>query len=92
MTEKWVDRNFPGIFSGVHFSSHYSDGDRRDKSEICKMLDIRTMVDDNLDFALEMAEKKIHVFVLERPWNRYREEIHPYITRIKDWGDIVHLF
>lgn len=87
-TRKWVDRNFPGIFSGIHFSSHYSDGDRRNKSEICKMLDIHTVVDDNLDFALEMTEKEIDVFVLERPWNRHRKEVHQRIMRFKDWQEI----
>lgn len=56
------------------------------------MLDIHTVVDDNLDFALEMAGKGIEVYVLERPWNRHRKESHPHITRIKEWGDIINLF
>lgn len=87
-TQTWIDRNFPGIFSWIHYSSHYSDGDRRDKSEICKLLDIKVVVDDNLDFALEMAEKGIEVYVLDRPWNRHRTEFHNSITRVQDWKKI----
>ncbi|NCP77494.1 hypothetical protein GW819_02170 [Candidatus Gracilibacteria bacterium] len=87
-TNMWIEENFPGIFSGVHFSSHYSD-DRRSKSEICKMLDIGMMVDDNLDFALEMAEEGIEVYMLERPWNQARTEQHEKVKRAADWQEII---
>ena len=46
------------------------------------------MVDDNLDYALELAENGVTAIVLEKPWNKDRTETHPNIIRVKDWSEI----
>lgn len=47
------------------------------------------MIEDNLDFALELAENNIKSYVLEQPWNKHRTERNDNIKRIKGWQDII---
>lgn len=38
-TLKWIETNFPGVFSAVHFGNHFAlEGQSRKKSEICKAI------------------------------------------------------
>jgi len=47
------------------------------------------MIEDNLDFALELAENGIKSYVLEQPWNRARTEQHEKIKRVINWQEII---
>lgn len=87
-TRAWIDRHFPGVFEDIIFTGYLEAG-RANKSETCKIFDIGLMIEDNLDFALELAENGIATYVLERPWNRDRPEQSPYIHRVKDWNEIL---
>lgn len=46
------------------------------------------MIDDNIDFAIELVENGIVTIMLERPWNRHRTEIHSSLIRVKHWEEI----
>lgn len=46
------------------------------------------MIEDNIDFALELAHNGIASFLLEKPWNRQRLDEHPLITRVKNWDEV----
>lgn len=50
------------------------------------------MIEDNLDFALELAENNIASYVLEKPWNCWTTTYHEKITRVTDWQEIVKDF
>lgn len=45
------------------------------------------MVEDDMDYAVELAREGIRVFLLKKPWNEYRKEKHGNILRIDSWAD-----
>ncbi len=87
-TNRWIMRHFPDLFTSVHFTNHISTTIRKNKSTICKELAISCMIEDNIDFALELAHNGIASFLLEKPWNKQRTDEHPLITRVKNWDEI----
>lgn len=91
-TMLWIDKYFPNVFTSVHFTSHISKTLRKNKSVVCKELGVELMIEDSLDFALELADNSIASFLLEKPWNKQRTEMHPLITRVKDWEEIEQKF
>jgi uncharacterized HAD superfamily protein len=88
----WIDKHFPDTFTSVHFTSHVSKTLKKNKSIVCKELGVEIMIEDNLDFALELAHNGIASLLVEKPWNKQRTEEHPLITRVKDWKEIEQKF
>lgn len=86
-TEDWLSKHFPEYFDSVYFTNHGYDTSIT-KSSVCKNLGILLMVDDNLDFALELAENDIRAIVINKPWNRLRPESHPLLVRVEGWPEI----
>lgn len=68
-TVQWVNQHFPLLFDDFLFSNHNT-GDKIPKSELCKQLGIQVMVEDYWDFALEVSQKWILCFLLDKPWGR----------------------
>lgn len=46
------------------------------------------MIEDNLDYAEEIVRNGVEVILLERPWNKERQDVHPGIIRVKDWDGV----
>lgn len=47
------------------------------------------MIEDNLEYAMELANAGIKVYLLDRPWNQdYDPQIHKNIIKVKGWKDI----
>ncbi|HBB27266.1 TPA: hypothetical protein DCZ36_02080 [Candidatus Gracilibacteria bacterium] len=88
-TEAWINRHFPDVFESLTFTNHVKMEGKIHKSEVCKRLGIELMVEDNLDFSLELAENGIKSYVLEQPWNRNRTERHENIKRVANWQEII---
>jgi uncharacterized HAD superfamily protein len=86
-TEHWLSQHFPNVFSGLVFTGHLS-GERRPKSEVCQELKISEMVEDNIDFALDLVHSGIRTHLLDRPWNRTRTDTHPLLVRISGWHEL----
>ena len=86
-TEKWVHKYFPNTFNTILFADHFTDK-HREKSEICKEHGISIMIEDNLDYALDLAHSWIPTFLLEKPWNVYRKETHTLITKVPGWNKV----
>lgn len=87
-TNDWVNKCFNNKFKDIHFSTSPEDV-HTPKYEICKKLWINTIIEDNMDYAMELANNNIKVIILERPWNKHRKEKHKNIIRIKCWNDII---
>jgi len=84
----WLEKHFPNIFKGVHFTQAYlGDKNARNKAEICKELGIELFVEDSLKNARRIAEVGIPVFLIDTPWNQ--GEPHPLVTRVQSWEEIV---
>ena len=83
-TIDWIQKYFSDTFKDILFADHFTDK-HREKSEICREHWIEFMIEDDLDYAIELAKNGIVTFVLEKPWNDYRNEKHNKVIRVKDW-------
>lgn len=45
-TEQWIERYFPGVFTRVILCDYYSDQPKRCKTDVCKELGVRIMIDE----------------------------------------------
>ncbi len=87
-SKDWLDKCFKDIFEEIIFANHDEDN-RKDKSQICREHWIETMIEDNPDYALELAENWIKTFLLEKTWNKYINLNSKNIIRVKNWKDII---
>jgi len=86
-TRKWINKHYPNIFEEIIFANHFSK-EEKTKSQICIENNIAHMVEDNIDYALDLANNWIKTFLIEKPWNSSRKEVHPNIIRVKSWDEI----
>jgi len=86
-TELWVDKYYSGIFDKIVYANHFHKNSK-DKSELCLENNISYMVEDNYDYAYDLAKNGIKTFLLEKPWNSWQDKYHKNITRVKSWEDI----
>src|SRR5690606_39188480 len=85
-TIAWLEEHFPGHFKDIHFTFH--NGSRRPKSEICRLADLPTLIEDNGDYARECADSGINVLLMDHPWNRTVPEGWK-IRRVQSWDHAV---
>jgi 5'(3')-deoxyribonucleotidase len=57
-TEEWVSENFPGIFTDVILTNSYTPGEVK-KVDVCQMLNIGLLIDDNLVACSECLDRNI---------------------------------
>lgn len=86
-TPKWVQHHFWSAVSAILFSNSYHWW-TRSKSAICIEESIHIMIEDDLDYALELANHWIKVYLLNKPWNIHRTETHALIHRIHHWSEL----
>lgn len=86
-TFRFLDTHYPGLIHDVHFANHFTDSSIP-KHEICRQLWIQVMIEDNFDYALWIAQQWIQTFLINKPWNTYREETHANIMRVDSWQEI----
>lgn len=87
-TEKRVEQNYAWIFDEIVFTNHYMIN-AVPKSEICKQKWIEKMIEDNLDYAIDMANAGVKVYLMDRPWNKqYNPEVHQGIIKVNGWNEI----
>jgi len=89
-TERFFDRHFPEMNFHLIYTSDLHDGNGKKKSEICKDIGIKAHVDDNKDYALEIAESGVKVLLLDKPWNQNHKE-HKNIIKVKNWKEIAEI-
>jgi uncharacterized HAD superfamily protein len=82
----WIEKFYSWIFSDIVFANHFSEK-HKEKHEICKELWITIMIEDDMEYALKLAENWIKTYLLEKPWNSNRNEENSNIIRIKHWED-----
>ena len=91
-TTKWLERKFWNTFKGIYLTSQaYGEQSDRKKSEICYDIGIDIMIEDNLEHAIDCANKVKKVLLLDYPWNK-KEDLPDNIQRIYSWNDIVQEF
>ncbi len=86
-TTEWTNHHYNWLIGKILFSNCYY-GSKRTKPTVCKEEWARIMIEDDMDYALELAQAWILVFLLRKPWNIHRKENHRNIKKIDTWDDI----
>ena len=88
LTEYQLQTHFAGLFDEIIFAQHYTEH-HIPKSQIAKRVGAAYFIEDNMDYALEVAEHGIEVFLLAKPRNTHRTETHPHLHKVADWKNII---
>ncbi|KAG1666891.1 hypothetical protein FOA52_013524 [Chlamydomonas sp. UWO 241] len=94
LTLDWINRHYPGIFQEVYFGNHWAlEGTPKKKSQICRSIGAKLIIDDNPGYALDCAHAGIHVLLYDwennYPWSKIpAEKMHPLITVVSDWSEV----
>jgi uncharacterized HAD superfamily protein len=78
----WLDQFYPNLFSKIHFADK-----TKWKVEFCLEEDYSLLIEDDLRYANQCAEKGIKVLLMNHPWNQ-EDNLHPNISRVNDWKEI----
>ncbi|XP_027072194.1 uncharacterized protein [Coffea arabica] len=95
-TIEWIENHYPGLFQEIHFGNHFAlDGKSRPKSEICRTLGAKVLIDDNPRYAIECAEVGIKVLLFDYensyPWCKTESvNQHPLVTKVYNWQEVEH--
>ncbi|CAJ1975701.1 unnamed protein product [Sphenostylis stenocarpa] len=93
-TIEWIEKHFSGLFQDIHFGNHFAlDGESRPKSEICRSLNAKVLIDDNPRYAIECAEAGIGVLLFNYensyPWSKTDfVDQHPLVIKVKNWEEV----
>jgi uncharacterized HAD superfamily protein len=83
----WLNKHIPNIPFNLHFTGSFFDNKKSEtKSQVCERLNIKTMIDDALHNAEDLASNGIKVYLFDRPWNR--KDIPENVERVYDWDEI----
>ena len=87
-TKDWIDKYFSGAFLKIYFAYNYERMNPSPKKEdICFELGADFIIEDNLNHAIDCAEKGIKSILIDQPWNQ-SDELRKNIIRVKDWSEI----
>ncbi|KAG8376286.1 hypothetical protein BUALT_Bualt09G0047400 [Buddleja alternifolia] len=95
-TIEWIEKHYPGLFQEIHFGNHFAlDGPSRPKSDICKSLGAKVLIDDNPRYAVECAKVGIKVLLFDYensyPWCKTDYICqHPLVTKVHNWEEVEH--
>ncbi|XP_074280831.1 uncharacterized protein LOC141605823 [Silene latifolia] len=90
----WIAKHYPGLFDEIHFGNHFAlDGESKPKSEICRSMGARVLIDDNPRYAIECAEVGIRVLLFDYensyPWCKTGSSTeHPLVTKVHNWEEV----
>ncbi len=86
-TKKWLDKYYNNLINDILFANHFWKAEIP-KSVLCKQYWINKMVEDNIDFSMELARNWIQTYILHKPWNYRRKDKHELLKRVEDWSEI----
>ncbi|KAF3439755.1 hypothetical protein FNV43_RR18033 [Rhamnella rubrinervis] len=93
-TIEWIEKHYPGMFEEIHFGNHFAlNGESKPKSEICRSLGAKVLIDDNPRYALECAEAGMRVLLFDYensyPWCKIESiDQHPLVTKVHNWEEV----
>src|SRR5262249_45034715 len=91
-TPEWIERNFPDIFSDIHFVPIWDPGPKKTKAEICQEIGADYLIDDLVRHCNLAAEVGIKAILFNRITWKQPEKIHPEVIVVKNWEGILEYF
>ncbi len=87
-TEETIAYHFPNIFKDIYYTNFFSKREQAvTKADICQQKSIDIFIEDNFEWANQIAEKGIPVLLLDAPWNQLPIN-NPKIARVHNWKEI----
>lgn len=87
-TRNWLKKHFKDIEFPIYFTHSGSKQPKLKKSEICRLIGAKILIDDHIENALDCAENGIKVYLMDAPWNQ-RESLPQNVIRVKSWREIL---
>ena len=90
-TNELIKRHFGDYIQSVLFAfdiyNQHRNTERKKKFEICKDIDAKLIIEDDINYAKSCAENGINTFLLSN--NNVHEKLHSNITIVRDWEEVV---
>lgn len=85
-----IQKYFPHLLESVHFTSQVTEGHvhSRKKEHVCLDLGVQVFIEDNLDYARNVASVGIPVLLFDTPWNQ-TDSLPKNVERVSSWNEIV---
>ena len=84
-TQRWIQENFPGIFEDVIMTNSYTSIEVP-KADVCKLLNIGFMIDDNFDVCRDCLDKNVSAL------NFIGDPVYPWcdenIISVRSWKSV----
>lgn len=88
VTQRSIDRHYPGRFQHLYHTGHNTDGSpSHPKSAICLETASVALVDDGIHNAEEAAAAGIRSYMPDKPWNR--EYTPRGVIRVHNWNELL---
>ena len=88
-TTGWLEEHYPWVFQEILLTDHDTPK-QIPKYQIAREQGIWLMIEDNADYAIDLATHGIPTILLEAPWNTEVDtSSHLGIHRVKDWKEIL---
>jgi len=87
-TEQFFKKSFPNLNLPLIFSDGLFHNQEETKANICKELNIDSIIEDNINYAFDCAETGIITYLLDKPWNQ-SNALPKNIIRVKNWKEIM---
>jgi 5'(3')-deoxyribonucleotidase len=87
-TEKWIQENYPNVFSDILFTNSYTPDEVR-KADVCKALNVDLLIDDVMENCRDCKEHKInsinYIGIPVYPWC---DPVRADVYKVSTWADI----
>lgn len=91
-TEKYIEKHYPNIFDQVLLANHFGEGKKWSKSELCEEIGAKLLIDDNVLYTKDCAEKGIQTILFGKyPWHVNLNELHESTVHAHHWKDVEEL-
>jgi len=89
-TTQWLEKHYPKMFDGIYLTNHLAKSQpKKTKKEICAILKVDVLIEDQPKFAVECALENRTVILFDKPWNKAFSAKN--VTRAKNWNEIINL-
>ncbi len=91
LTHRALSEHYPDIFTDVHFTPLWGNGEKVTKAMICNEIGATYLIDDSFEHCKLAAEDDVKAILFgDYGWNR-TQDLPPTISRCKNWEEVREL-
>lgn len=87
VTKEFLNKNYNTKFASIAYTAHYTKEKPIKKFEICKEINAKIIIEDDLEHAIDCANNGIITILMDKPWNQ--DIYHENIIRTYSWNEAV---